>query len=91
MTSCSGSAGCPNNVLARGLCPQHYAEWRRRRRGVLARGPKKEARIEVRVEKEIADRFNAVAPARIRAGLLRDTLKTLVLHLERKSRRTSRA
>lgn len=85
--NCTGEAGCPGVVIARGLCQAHYSAERRRKAGVPPRGPKKEARVELLVEQAILDRFNAVAPVRARSRLLRRSLEVLVRRLERKAQR----
>jgi hypothetical protein len=84
---CTGEAGCPGVVIARGLCQAHYSAARRRKAGVPVRGPKKEARVELLLEQALLDRFNAVAPARTRSRLLRRSLEVLVRRLERKAQR----
>lgn len=52
-----------------------------------ARGPKKEARLELLLEQALLERFNAVAPPRARSRLLRRSLEVLVRRLERKAAR----
>ena len=85
---CTGEVGCPGVVIARGLCQAHYSAERRRKAGVAPRGPKKEARLELLVEQELVDRFQAVAPgARRRSALLRRQFEVLVRRLERKAAR----
>jgi hypothetical protein len=84
---CTGEAGCPGVVLARGLCQAHYSAQRRRKAGVAPRGPKKEARVEFLSEQQVVDRFEAVAPARARSALLRRSFEVLVRRLERKAAR----
>lgn len=85
---CTGEAGCPGVVIARGLCQAHYSADRRRKAGVAPRGPKKEARLELLVQQALVDRFNAVAKPRTRSRLLRRSLEVLVCRLERKARAT---
>lgn len=92
MKLCTGEAGCPGVVLARGLCQAHYSAARRRKAGVPARGAKKDARVEFLSEQALVDRFQAVAPAsRVRSALLRRALEVLVRRLERKASRGSSA
>jgi len=87
-TFCTGEAGCPGAVIARGLCQAHYSAERRRKAGVPPRGPRKDARLEVLVEQALVDRFEAVAPAaRVRSALLRRPFEVLVRRLERKAAR----
>lgn len=87
MKLCTGEAGCPGVVLARGLCQAHYSAARRRKAGVPARGAKKEARMELLIEQGLLERFAAVAPPRARSRLLRRALEVLVRRLERKAAR----
>jgi hypothetical protein len=82
-------SGCGKKHAARGLCQAHYAERKRRKAGVEARGTPKPRHIDFYAEDELVERFHRLVPDRKRAALLRRLLARYLKRLEKRLAITS--
>lgn len=76
--------GCGKKHAARGLCQAHYAERKRRKSGVEARGTPKPRHIDLYAEEELVALFHRLVPARKRAAVLRRLLSRYLRRLEKR-------